>query len=228
MLRLIHHDFGRLPLLRFSLCRRVSVVQLVTDDRAVAKDYLPLGVRGEVDVVRDEHKRYSAVPVQVGHQLEDMLAVLRIQIAGRLVGEQDLRLVGERSCDGDPLLFAAGKLGRVMVSAVRQIDVRQKLFCPLASVRAGRVSPSGSEYSRKLSGSGSGETIGKRNRSFGCGYRPAASSLILVISSPSMKISPDDRSVKAGNQPQQRRFAAPRSPGKSDKLSFGDIRRNIR
>ena len=71
--------------------------------------------------------------------------VLRIQIAGRLVGQQQFRLVDERAGDGDALLFAAGKLGRLVIQPVLEADAREQ-FAPRASrvaleiraMRAGR------------------------------------------------------------------------------------------
>src|SRR2546428_14162246 len=51
-----------------------------------------------------------------------MLAVLLIEIAGRLVGQQYLRLVRECARDGHALLFAARKLRRVMMRPVTQAN----------------------------------------------------------------------------------------------------------
>ena len=52
-----------------------------------------------------------------------MLAVARIEISGRFVRQKHFRLIGKGAGDGDALLFAAGKLGRVMMPAIGQIDV---------------------------------------------------------------------------------------------------------
>ena len=46
--------------------------------------------------------------------------VLRIEIAGRFVGEQQARLVDQRPCDGHALLLAAGKLARRVALAIAQ------------------------------------------------------------------------------------------------------------
>ena len=50
-----------------------------------------------------------------------------VEIAGRLVGEQNLRRVGERTCDGNPLLLASGELGRKVVTAPGETDTIDEL-----------------------------------------------------------------------------------------------------
>jgi hypothetical protein len=70
-----------------------------------------LGVAGEARVVGD-HADGGAVAVQLAQQPHHGLAVLRVEVAGGLVGEQDRRLADEaratatrccwppESCDG--------------------------------------------------------------------------------------------------------------------------------
>ena len=46
----------------------------------------------------------------------------RVEVSGRLVGEQDQRAVDERAGDRHPLLLAAGELGREVVGLLREAD----------------------------------------------------------------------------------------------------------
>ena len=48
--------------------------------------------------------------VQLVEQREDLVAGAAVEVAGRLVGEQDRRAVDQRPGDGDALLLAAGEL----------------------------------------------------------------------------------------------------------------------
>ncbi len=48
-----------------------------------------------------------------------------VEIAGRLVGEQDLRVVGERADDRDALLLAAGEPRRAVAEARGEPDPLQ-------------------------------------------------------------------------------------------------------
>src|SRR2546426_3273002 len=77
-------------------------------------------------VVRDDDER-RAVPVHPIEQLHDLLARRLVQLAGRLVGEQQQRVVRERPRDGHALHLAARKLRRLVTRAVGQADVIQKL-----------------------------------------------------------------------------------------------------
>ena len=82
----------------------------------------------------DDDDRDAKPPVDVPDQLQDGMGRLRIQGAGGLVAEQDLRVRRQGSGDGDPLLLAAGQLGRVGVRLIRQAHDLQKLHGPLFRV----------------------------------------------------------------------------------------------
>jgi len=71
---------------------------------------------------QDERRTVRAI--ECNEQIEQVDAVGGVQIAGRFVGQQDLRLVGKRSSDGYPLLLTAGKLRRVVVSPFRKRPLR--------------------------------------------------------------------------------------------------------
>ena len=53
---------------------------------------------------------------------EDLGAGARVEVAGRLVGEDDLRPAGQRTGDGDTLLLATGQLRRSVLDAVAETD----------------------------------------------------------------------------------------------------------
>ena len=52
-------------------------------------------------------------------------AVAAVEVAGRLVGEDQRRVVDERPRDGDALRLAAGHLGRPVRRPARQADRRE-------------------------------------------------------------------------------------------------------
>ena len=58
--------------------------------------------------------------VDRAEHLEHVVAVSRVELAGRLVGQQHGGLVGQRDRDGHALLLAAGQLGRAVLRAVGQ------------------------------------------------------------------------------------------------------------
>ena len=69
---------------------------------------------GDERIVRHDDDR-SALLVQLTEQVEHDLLIPLIEIAGRLVGENQLRAVDERAGDAHALLLTAGQLaGQVM------------------------------------------------------------------------------------------------------------------
>ena len=74
----------------------------------------------------------------VEQQIHDVPPGRRVQVARRLVGQDDRRIVGERAGDRDALLLPAGQLRRIVVRAIGQADLLQQL--PRAG---GGVAPAG-------------------------------------------------------------------------------------
>ena len=73
-------------------------------------------------VVRHEHQRGAAFFVTGKQQFDDLAAGAFVEIAGRLVGDEDRRMRRERARERDALLLAAGQLRRIVIDAVAQAD----------------------------------------------------------------------------------------------------------
>ena len=67
------------------------------------------------------------VPHPVEQELEDPRRGLGIEVAGRLVGEEQPRPVGERAGEGDALLLAPESSAGLWSSAVAEPDAAQQL-----------------------------------------------------------------------------------------------------
>ena len=63
------------------------------------------------------------------------MAGRRVEVAGRLVGQQQRRLVDQRARDGDALLLAARQLIRMMLRAVGQADRVERLHRAARALR---------------------------------------------------------------------------------------------
>ena len=103
----------------------VEAGALVAHDAALAQlDHAPAHlVDHHVVVGGDDHGRARAVDAV--DQLHDPDRGLGIEVARRLVGQQQRRVVHERPRDRDALLLAAGQLGRQVVELGRQADHAQ-------------------------------------------------------------------------------------------------------
>ena len=68
------------------------------------------------------------------HQRENLVGALGVEVAGRLVGDDQFRVGDDRPGDADALLLPAGELPRPVVHAVRQADQVQRRFHLLAAL----------------------------------------------------------------------------------------------
>ena len=85
----------------------------------VADVDLAVGHGRDVGVVGDQDDG-PAGGMEVVEELDDLGAGVAVEVARRLVGEEDGRLRDEGAGDPDALLLAARQLGRLVVQAVAQ------------------------------------------------------------------------------------------------------------
>ena len=81
-------------------------------------------------VVGDQQDAGVQLVLQLAQQVKDLGLHRDIQGGGRLVGDDDLRVAGDRHGDHDALALAAGELVRVLLDAlarVRDADHLQQL-----------------------------------------------------------------------------------------------------
>ena len=84
-------------------------------------------------VVGGDQGGQLVLPVQSRDQFKNQFSGASVEIAGRLIGQQHLRLGDERPRQRQPLLLASGKLARAMMPALFQSHLAQPprslLFC---------------------------------------------------------------------------------------------------
>ncbi len=80
---------------------------LVGEDLAVADVDDAVGVFGDVGLVSDEDDSV-AFPVKLVEQRHDLDAGFGVEVAGRLVGQDDGRIIDKGAGDGDALALTAG------------------------------------------------------------------------------------------------------------------------
>ena len=77
---------------------------------------------GDVGIVGRDDEREPELALQRVDQVEHALAGVGVEMAGRLVAEQQLGPLRERAGDRDPLRLAAGELARAGVGLRREPD----------------------------------------------------------------------------------------------------------
>ena len=75
----------------------------------------------DAEIVGDEQHRHAEPLLQVGQQRQDLRLHGHVEGGGRLVGDEQVRLAGERHRDHHPLALAAGELVRVGAHAPRRV-----------------------------------------------------------------------------------------------------------
>ena len=83
-----------------------------------------IGACRHVGVVRHEQNRQAPGAAELLEEVEHAGAGLRVEAPGRLVGEQDRRIVCEGARDRDALALAPGQLRRPATLAARQAHRR--------------------------------------------------------------------------------------------------------
>ena len=81
--------------------------------------------------VMGDHADGRTGTVQLAEQFHDGFTVGRVQVSGRLVGQQDGRIAGYRAGHGHTLLLTAGQLRGIVLHAMRHSHALERLLHPL-------------------------------------------------------------------------------------------------
>ncbi len=95
---------------------------------------------GGVRVVRHHDDGLAVLAVERLQQVEDLVARLAIEVAGRLVAQQQRRVGDDGARDADALLLAARELARVVIGPLAEPDDRQRRLHPLLALGRRRAS----------------------------------------------------------------------------------------
>ena len=103
----------------------------MVDDRDARAELLELGK----DVAADEDR--LAERAELAEELAQLHAGPRVEARGRLVEQQDLRVVDERVGEAQALLHAAGEALDIRVALVAEVDEVQQVADHLAPAGGG-------------------------------------------------------------------------------------------
>src|SRR5437763_6539453 len=90
---------------------------------------------GRFRIVRDHDDGLLKLLVESLQKIERVGGILRVEITGRFVGDEDARIGDDGAGDGDALLLTAGELSRIVTYAIGEADDAQRgldVFAPLA------------------------------------------------------------------------------------------------
>ena len=102
---------------------RVAHCGRLFEDRGGGPDVdHPVAAGGEVGVVGDQHQGGTDLGDAGEEEIGDVGAGRLVEIAGRLVGDDDRGAMHQGAGDGDALLFATGELRGVVIEPVGEAD----------------------------------------------------------------------------------------------------------
>src|SRR5215469_7405506 len=94
---------------------------------SVAHMYLTFGARRGVGAVRRHENRLPALG-ELHENREHYFTVVRIEIAGRFIGEHNGRFVYDRACNRGALQLAAGNIRRKGVGSIHDADCIERFI----------------------------------------------------------------------------------------------------
>lgn len=169
----------------------------------------------------DEQQRHAALGLLREKKIGNLAAGIRVEVTGRLVGNQQCRRRCERPGDGDTLLLASGKLAGVMAQPFAETDGFQ-----LAARDLERVL-----YTRELQRDRDildGRHIGDQMEGLEDDADIAATEIgDLILAEPVKRRVLDMdftaiQSLEAGKNHQERRFSGTGRSDNTDRFAFAD------
>src|SRR5262249_13526243 len=87
--------------------------------------------RGNAQIVGHDDETGLALPIQLEHQLENLLGILAVEIARWFVSKHQLRLRDQRSRDGSALTLTARQLMWPVIQSLPQSHTRENFLSPI-------------------------------------------------------------------------------------------------
>ncbi len=106
----------------------------ITEYAAVMQSDNAIGVVRQSAVMRYQDERGFFFAIELQQEIEDMLTVRAVEIAGGFVGHENGRLGNEGAGQGDALLFSSGKLNRVVAGAIGETNAMEQFFGAAARI----------------------------------------------------------------------------------------------
>src|SRR5215217_5790120 len=194
----------------------------LVDDPAVRQEDDPVGIRRRRRIVRDHDDRLVVLLHRVAQEGQQLGAGARIEVAGRLVGEDDLGPAHQGPGGGDPLLLSARELAREMIEAIAQADGVDDLVIPVAI----HLGPGDVDRQRDVLGGRERRHQVERLEDEADLLAPQQGQLLLGQRR-QVHVADEDlaagRRVEAGHAVQQRGLAGPRGPHDGRERRRGEV-----
>ena len=187
------------------------------------------GRRSGVARIVRHHADRGALLVQVAQQVHDRLAVVRVQVAGGLVGEQDRRVPSQPAGHRHALLLTAGELRGVVLHAVRHADLLQRLLHALLALRGAHAAIGQRQLDVLVDRQVADQVEGLEDEADLAVADARALGRLELLDRPAVeRVAALGRRVQQAQDREQRGLAAARGPGDRDVLASLDLQMHAR
>src|SRR5271155_842664 len=101
---------------------RISVNRRTVHNLAITHVQHTMSVSSSFGIVSDHDDGLAEVLIELAEKAQDSFRTFGIEVAGRFVGQDDLRFANDGASERHTLLFAAGKLGGLVLQAAAQAE----------------------------------------------------------------------------------------------------------
>ena len=180
---------------------------------------------GRVRIVRDHDDGLAVLAVERLQQVEDLVAGLAVEVAGRLVAEQQRRVGDDGARDADALLLAAGELPRIVLRAVGEPDDLQRDRRRACAARPSTASSAAAAARRssRPSAPAAGCRAGRRSRCAATRQRDSWPPLKRADVDAADFDRAAGRRVEPADQVEQRRLARARRAHQREEIALRDV-----
>ena len=109
------------------MCRSAHGGGRNLDQQAVLDAQHAVHAPRQVEVVGGDQRGHARRVDEMQQRIEHVLGGVRVEVAGRLVGKDEARGVGQRAGDGGALLLAAGQLRGTVIDAIGEAEGAEQL-----------------------------------------------------------------------------------------------------
>ena len=183
---------------------------MLVDDAAVGEEHDAVGVAGGTGIVGDHDDRLPEAFDRGASQLEELGGRSRVEVAGRLVGEDQLGPGHHRPGGGDALLLAARQLRGPVSQSVGDAEAASRACAAMPASGRRPARANGSVMFSSAVSVGTRLNAWKTNPTRSRRSKVSCLSLSVVKSVSPMNTAPEVRRVETGEAVQQRRLAGAR------------------
>src|SRR4029077_13153989 len=96
---------------------------MATNDASILHLVDPITGPGDKSIVSHQKQRFSTLANQVGQQAACAFRVASVEVSGRFIGKDHLRIIGQCASNRHPLLLPSGKVPALASKLITKIDI---------------------------------------------------------------------------------------------------------